>query len=666
MTSNWSLYKEVEGGEELLPPLNFSNGKTQEDVVEEIVKAINEGNKLIFLRGMCGTGKSAIALNLARRVGRASIVVPIKNLQKQYEEDYTRGMYIKKETGEKLVISTIKGRGNFECRYIQDSGSEFDELIKKKSTYENNNYTNNRATDLNLFSFSNKKPTAKEIINEGEIPQDKSADNLFIPCKIEIREKNSQIIKEYIKQADRINLEKIKKISQVRRGGVAPACPYWSPIAPSDKELGLECKKREYLGLNNIKYTYYEGKAGCKYYEQFKAYIDSDVIIFNSQKYRIESLLNRKPATDIEIIDECDEFLDSFSNTKKINLGWLGLALERLFFQEAKGERIAKEIMTLIKDINDDRSVESSIRSGEIVHVKETPIIKLLKYFLDREFLDKADYEEENYAYDCEETALTFENFLEETYISYEKEGNNIIVKLVTINLEKRLKEELIEKNKVVVLMSGTLHSEKVLKEVFGIEKFKIIEAETKIMGSITKKRTGMEFNCRYENFRNGSVSREHYLRVLEQCLRESIKPTLVQVNSFSDLPSEEEKNLFGLTLTSQERLRELQKNDSDGELVKEFKEGKNDVLYSTKCNRGVDFPGETCNSIIITKYPYPNVDSLFWKIFRKVRPEQYNEFYVDKARRELLQRLYRGLRRKNDHIYLLSPDVRVFYGVEN
>ncbi|MBS3087246.1 hypothetical protein J4226_01495 [Candidatus Pacearchaeota archaeon] len=38
-------------------------------------------------------------------------------------------------------------------------------------------------------------------------------------------------------------------------------------------------------------------------------------------------------------------------------------------------------------------------------------------------------------------------------------------------------------------------------------------------------------------------------------------------------------------------------------------------ILFSTKCARGVDFAGDKCNSIIITKFPYPNIQSLFWKI---------------------------------------------------
>ena len=55
--------------------------KNQENIVKEIVELIKVGKKVIFLYGVCGTGKSAIALNIARAIGRASIVVPIKSLQ---------------------------------------------------------------------------------------------------------------------------------------------------------------------------------------------------------------------------------------------------------------------------------------------------------------------------------------------------------------------------------------------------------------------------------------------------------------------------------------------------------------------------------------------------------------------------------------------------------
>ena len=101
----WSLY---ENNKEL-KPLVFSNGKTQEDIVNEVIKSVKNGDKVIFIRGVCGTGKSAIALNIAKELGKASIVVPVKALQKQYEDDYTEKMYLLKKNGQKLNINVITG-----------------------------------------------------------------------------------------------------------------------------------------------------------------------------------------------------------------------------------------------------------------------------------------------------------------------------------------------------------------------------------------------------------------------------------------------------------------------------------------------------------------------------------------------------------------------------
>ena len=89
----WSLYE----NNQLLDPLTFSNGKTQQDIVNEVIQATEQGYKIIFIKGVCGTGKSAIALNLAKHFGKTSIVVPIKSLQEQYIKDYTDKKYILKD-----------------------------------------------------------------------------------------------------------------------------------------------------------------------------------------------------------------------------------------------------------------------------------------------------------------------------------------------------------------------------------------------------------------------------------------------------------------------------------------------------------------------------------------------------------------------------------------
>ena len=603
----WSLYED----KNFLKPLVFSNGKNQEDVVNEILKE-KKNSKIIFLDGKCGTGKSAIALNLAKEIGKASIVVPVKALQKQYEDDYTNKKYLLKDDGEKFKIQIITGRQNHLCLYIK-----------------------------------------KNIFFESDV----SCDNFLLPCKIEIKEKNIDKIKEYLEKNEKIENKNLR-MKEIRRMSIAPICKYWCPVMPTDMPLDLEAEIKTYNGLKGKKFVIYNRTKGCGYYNQFNSYVDADSIIFNSSKYLIETLMNRKPETKIEIIDECDKFLDDFSNYEKINLSRLNFALGYVFPVNFDAEKEIEEMSSIIRNIFNDKRIEELIEKKEILSINGTEVFRLLKCF-DDGFMQGVRADEENYCFHAEEVAEVFSHLLDETYVCFEKEDKDLVVKIVTTNLEKRLKE-IIDKNEFFVMMSGTIHSPDVLQKVFGLNNFKMIDAETKMPGSVTKFRIGLEFNCKYENFKNGKATREQYLTALNKCVEKAVKPVLIHVITFSDLPSEEEAGKLSLSIMTREKLREIQKKDKVGEEVRRFKQGKIDILYSTKCDRGVDFPGNTCRSVIFTKYPYPDVNSLFWKVLRKTRPEYYMIFYMDKARREFLQRLYRALRSKDDHVFLLSPDLRV------
>ena len=107
-----------------------------------------------------------------------------------------------------------------------------------------------------------------------------------------------------------------------------------------------------------------------------------------------------------------------------------------------------------------------------------------------------------------------------------------------------------------------------------------------------------------------------------------------------------------------------LQSEDKTGKQISLFKAKLQDVLFTTKCSRGVDFPGEMCNSVVYTKYPNPNVNGIFWKVLQQTHKDYYWDFYRDKARREFLQRLYRAIRSHDDHVFVLSPDTRVLDAV--
>ena len=466
----WNLYNN--GG--FLEPLKFSNGKTQEDIVKEVIDSAKEGNKIIFVRGMCGTGKSAIALNIAKNLGKSSIIVPGKNLQNQYKKDYENEKYLLKDNKEKLRINVITGRNNHKCLFLQDKEIQIPKMKRE---------VNSRLNDI----FSPREP------NENK-KEEKSADNKDIPCKIEIKEKNFWKAREYLKQNKNVDVKNIQKVKDIKRAPLASVCPYWSPVLNDIYELkSVEySKKRNYEGLNGMDFTLYQRKPGCGFYEQFNSYIDSDVVVFNSLKYKLESALNRKPKTEVEIIDECDEFLDSFSNQRSVNIDRLQNSLTQMFETDESVAKASAEINDLIRQIRIHPKIIEAVSKREILRIRDTPVYVLFKLFLDSsDFLSNID--EESYLFEFEETAKMFEDFLDETYLLFSRKENNLIMEVVTTNLAKKVRE-MIDKNKVLILMSGTLHSPEVLRDIYGLDNFKVIEAETRQPGKITIKRTGEEF----------------------------------------------------------------------------------------------------------------------------------------------------------------------------
>ena len=180
----WNLY---ENGK-FLEPLKFSNGKTQEDIVKEVLDAIDNRHKIIFIHGICGTGKSAIALNIARNLGKTSIIVPGKNLQTQYQKDYEGEKYLLKNDKERLKISVITGRRNHKCKFLEDNKNAIPNVMKE---------VNAKLNDI----FDGRRKDIKNLIGK-----DLSADNRNIPCKIEIKEKNWNRIEEYLGKNKRVEL----------------------------------------------------------------------------------------------------------------------------------------------------------------------------------------------------------------------------------------------------------------------------------------------------------------------------------------------------------------------------------------------------------------------------------------------------------------------------
>jgi hypothetical protein len=608
--SEWSLYE----GDKKLEPLKFSNGKTQEDIVNEAVNLIRNGRKIIFIHGVCGTGKSAIALNIAKELGRASIVVPIKSLQTQYEEDYKDKKHVLKN-GRKLKIEMITGRENHDSVFFGG----------------------------------------------------KSCADPFLPDTIQFSEKNYDKLKEYYTSNPFIENKSLSDVRKLKRISVAPANPYWSPIVSASYELKQlkDSTKKRYLGLNGKEFIFYHRRKGCSYYDQYQSYIDADVLIFNSAKYKIENTLDRKPATDVEIIDEADEFLDNFANQEDLNLTRLAKSLQKVALDDYELVEVRDKVVNLI-DLEIKNKKVLGIDEDKIFHMSETKLGEILRLLLKSFALEvEVSLDELNYANKAFEVARNFDGFFEETFVAFRKNDDNLYVSLATTDISKQF-NEIIDKNKSFVFMSATLHSPEVLKHIFGIKDFEIIEAEGLHQGTIEVHKTGKEFDCKYANFSSGRYTRKQYLEALSSCLEKAKKPVLIHVNAFEDLPTEQEIYNYGLVnLIAREKLQELQNNDKTGRAISLFKNKLNDTLFTTKCSRGIDFPGDICNSVIFTKYPNPNIRDIFWKVLKEIHSNHFWEFYKDKAKRDFLQKTYRAVRFEKDHVYVLSPDSRVHDAVK-
>ncbi len=601
----WSLYSNGKR----LDPIRYSNNKTQEDIVKEVVTLIKGGKKVIFINGVCGTGKSAIALNIARVLGKSCIVVPLKNLQKQYEEDYTKKKYLLKSDGRKMRTAVITGRDNHDS-----------------------------------------------IIFPGV-----SCADPFLPDTIIITDKNRDKIYEYYKENPLIKNKVNLGVRALKRISIAPSNPHWSPILPAEFELNQlsDARKKFYKGVGGRDYIFYHRKEGCSYYDQFQAYVDSEAIIFNAAKYNIEIAIGRKPETEVDIIDEADAFLDNFSKEDSLNLTRLVNSLENISPDHIE----AREKLEKIKDmlLNEIKNkIALGVNENDILALKDTVIGKVLKLLANNALRAEISLDDTNYANTAVETAFDFVELFEDTYVTYSKKDNDIYANLVTTNVEKRF-NELCAKTKALVLMSGTLHSKEVITNVFGIKDFSIVEAETKTPGTIDVHEGGYEINCNYSNLKSGENKRKEYLKALSSSVEKAKRPTLVHVNSFEDLPSEDEIKIYSINnIISKEKLKHMQREDKKDNRVLQFKEKITDILFTTKCSRGVDFPGDMCNSIIYTKYPNPNLQELFWKILKKTHQNYFWNIYRDRANREFLQRLYRALRSQDDYVQVLSPDSRV------
>lgn len=512
--------------ENKLEPLEYSNGKNQLDVVNEILDAF-EDNRIVTLEGEVGSGKSIVSLRVALEMGGGVISVPTKVLGQQYYEDYsdTGKMYFKHpEEERKSKISPIEGRNSFECP-----------VYNEKATYEK------------------------------------------LPCLRPLSENES-----------RIDVLKV-------------GCPKWSYLFPEEPrgEIG-----KEYKAIDEKWYWCYSSR-DCPYFSQYEMYSEADVLIMNSAKFNTELAMERLPDKPLYVIDECDLYLD------------------RLAIKVTISDSLVYSIISDLKDTSNTMQVE--ILKDRWDNREDNPEVLPETLYQIMEITDVGERWTGLYWQLKEMTKF-------KSITTYDIKENEITYTVPEPNVV--LGSKLRKTNAKFLLMSASLHSQDVMKSIFGINPPRI-EGETKMPGKLRVQNFSGVGKVSYDRWQDEEF-RERYFTKLKSMLKNCPKPALVLVHAFKYLPED-----------IREELRE-----SDG-VVK-----KGDIIYSTTLKRGANMGG--MESLIILKKPFPSLGDPLYKSMKERLGDKFWSFYKDKANRELKQQIGRVLRSAEDDVKLYSPDTKV------
>jgi len=399
------------------------------------------------------------------------------------------------------------------------------------------------------------------------------------------------------------------------RVNVASRCQHWSPIyskSYSDKiaEYLPNHLPYNYLSITDEK-TFFYSPEPCNYYTQFSCYTRPGAIIMNLAKWEAETWIGRKPLTPIEIIDEGDMLLDNLSYKKTIN--------PYLFSQLRKEQTIDTEI---IKDL--ESSYIECIKANKNY---EGPLNPSITEYLER-FVKEFEEESGLIANTLTKIQLILQ-YREMAYVKVEDTDLTMFLSRSDIVFG-----ELKKRSGKILLMSATMQSPTIFASVFKLPNIPQIEAEPKFPGTLHMMCTSESLSVQYKDWMN-TETQQRYYKLFDKILSLATRPTLVQVHAIKYIPPKY-KHL-------------LNKGFIDN------------ISWSTVTDRGVDYTDDKCRSVIITKFPLPNISDIVFRVLQRTLGDCiFWQYLRDIANRDLIQQCGRAVRHKNDWCEIWSPDEQV------
>ncbi len=510
-----------------LKPRTYSSGKTQPDLIEEILEAF-KSHDLVLLRAMVGSGKSVVGIRTILEFGMGVVSVPTKVLSDQYAASYEGERYFLKEDGSRAEIVIMKGRDNFPCQHMREKGHNV------------------------------------------------TCANRRIPCRRPLN-----------REAGEHRIDALKE------------CPHWGFVFPKGVAKDLKgAEKMFYEGIDGEWAACMHGD--CEYWAQFSSFQSADVIVMNSMKWAAEVSMGRLPKSPITVIDEADEWLDS-------------LAL--------KAQITEKRIAAIMEKLQDEDSVsELRVAWRKAMGGRDHFGLAVLL----TNMLEEIDETSDDFFWKLKSVVENWEN------VECEVENDSL---LYLVPDPKPVLRKLIERvGGKWLMMSATLQSEEVLREVFGIEPL-IVEGETNFPGRLIQRISGEEVAVNHDKWSSDSFKRE-YWKNLSEIMSRARRPAFIPIHAFKYLPPEIAGKID----------RGADISDCGG------------VMMSTKMDRGADLKG--MGSIIVTKFPFPDMnDPLLRGMKKRLGKKSFFAYYQDIAERCFVQQVGRVLRSGDDVAEFWSPD---------